>query len=69
MKPRITITHRHTGRYYVGLDSTAFAYLLAVVRHEEKLNRSAELHSKPADGLVRLRAAVNRYVAKIKSAA
>jgi len=35
MKPRITITRRHTGRFYVGLDQDSFVCLLAIVRHAE----------------------------------
>ena len=69
MKPRITITERHTGRYYIGLDVAAFGALLAIVQQNEKLNRFADLAQKPCDGVLRLREAVNKYVAKIKSAA
>src|ERR1043166_1652533 len=71
-KSRITITRRHTGRYYIGLDPDSFAAFLRVVWEDGKmaslcdsLAKTEEAKEQPSDGLIRLRRAVRKELARL----
>lgn len=69
---RITITRRHTGRYYIGLDPEAFCALFGQIKLAEGMSKMILLLDiKPHDPVstARVRAAFNSYAAKVKSAA